>query len=451
MNTCIHGACVVTVDANDRVHSPGAVVITDERITDVGPSEQVLARNGTIDEWIDARGKVLLPGFVSAHNHVGYALFRGRAEDVGHAPTHRLYLPMAAIVTGEERRAIGSLAIAELLRGGVTTICEMEEDADLFPPFIEQIGIRAAIGVMMNDVDLDALAAGETVFDAAVRAAQLEQAIALAERWHGQAAGRISAVLALTGLSTSSLELLRATRETASRMQLRLSMHLGFGEKQLVRDVHAREQFDLAAELGLLADDMTAVHCYEVDDDEIAQLAQSGAHLAHCPLMNQVRGEIAPIQELRKRGMTVGLGVDNYFSDYFELLRACIASARIREHDPEVLSALAVLRLATIDSARALGLDESIGSLEVGKKADLQLINMRSFGLTPTNDAVATLVYHAHTRDVDCVMVDGRMLVRDGSILGIAEDDLLTAAGQASQHAWQRFAQKYGDYVAPGP
>jgi 5-methylthioadenosine/S-adenosylhomocysteine deaminase len=110
-----------------------------------------------------------LPGFVSAHNHVGYALFRGRAEDFGHVPTHRLYLPMADIVSSDERRALGSLAIAELLRGGVTTICEMEEDADLFPPFIEQIGMRAAVGVMMNDVNLAALAAGSTVFDESVR------------------------------------------------------------------------------------------------------------------------------------------------------------------------------------------------------------------------------------------------------------------------------------------
>jgi len=451
IKTCIHGACVVTVDAHDTVYSPGAVVITGDRITELGPVDEVLARCESADEMIDARGKVLLPGFVSAHNHVGYALFRGRAEDVGHAPTHRLYLPMAGIVSGEERRSIGHLAIAELLRGGVTTICEMEEDADLFPPFIEQVGIRAAVGVMMNDVNLDALAAGATVFDEKVRAAQLEQAVSLAEHWHGRAHGRISAVMALTGLSTSSIALLRAARETASRMKLRMSMHLGFGEKTLVRDVHGREQFDLAAEMGLLAPDMTAVHCYEVDDEEISQLAQSGAHLAHCPLMNQFRGEIAPIQQLRRRGMNVGLGIDNYFSDYFELLRACIASARIRDHDPQVLSASGVLRLATIDSARALGLAEEVGSLEKGKKADLQLVNMRGFGLTPANDPVATLVYHAHASDVDTVMVDGRVLVRDGVVLGIDDDALFTAAEQASHGAWSRFEQRYGACVAPAP
>jgi len=451
MITCIEGGTVLTVDAAFARHAPGAVVVEGNRIADVGPQAQVLERWPRVDETIDARGKVVLPGFVSAHNHVGYALFRGRAEDVGHAPTHRLYLPMANIVSRDERRDIGCLAIAELLRGGVTTILEMEEDADLFPPFIERLGMRAGVGLMMNDVDLDRLAAGETVFDDGVRAAQLAQATAIVEKWHGAAHGRLHAVMALTGLSTSSQALLRAARETADRMGLRMSMHLGFGEKALVRQVHGREQFDLAADMGLLGPHMTAVHCYEVDEQEVDQLAASGTHLAHCPLMNQFRGEIAPIQALRGRGMNVGLGIDNYFSDFFELLRACIASARIRAHDPEVLSAAEVLELATMGSARAIGLDAEVGSLEPGKRADLQVVDMRRFGLTPVNDPVGTLVYHGHAKDVDLVMVDGRVRVRDGAVLEVDEDALLDAAAAAADAAWSRFAARHGDFVAPAP
>ncbi|MFT5172567.1 MAG: 5-methylthioadenosine/S-adenosylhomocysteine deaminase [Gammaproteobacteria bacterium] len=228
-----------------------------------------------------------------------------------------------------------------------------------------------------------------------------------------------------------------------------MSMHLGSGEKALVRQVHGCDQFDLAAQMGLLASDMTAVHCYEIDDAEIVQLAESGAHQAHCPFMNQFRGEIAPIQELRRRGMNVGLGIDNYFSDYFDLLRACIASARIRDHDPNVLSAISVLRLATIDSARSLGMDAQTGSLEKGKKADLQIVNMRRLGLTPSNDAVATLVYHARAKDVDVVMIDGRVLVSEGKVCDVGEDELLSAAQQAADGAWSRFALRHGAYVAP--
>lgn len=147
--------------------------------------------------------------------------------------------------------------------------------------------------------------------------------------------------------------------------------------------------------------------------------------------------------------MNVGLGIDNYFSDFFELMRACIASARIREHDPEILSAAEVLHLATMGSARALGLEEEVGSLERGKRADLQVVDMRRFGLTPVNDPVVTLVYHGHGKDVDLVMVDGHVRVRDGVVLDVDPTGLLDAAAAASDAAWSRFAARHGSHVAP--
>ena len=165
MTLLINHATVITVDPDRRVLADYSIVIANDVITALGPSHELenLYRDATT--VIDAASKVVLPGFVSAHNHVGYAVFRGRAEDVGYAPTHRLYLPMSGVITNSEREVIGALAVTELLRGGVTTILEMEEDAELFAPFIESSGIRALIGVMVNDVNLDALASGQTVFD----------------------------------------------------------------------------------------------------------------------------------------------------------------------------------------------------------------------------------------------------------------------------------------------
>ena len=326
----------------------------------------------------------------------------------------------------------------------------MEEDAELFAPFIESSGIRALIGVMVNDVNLEALARGETVFDAAVRDQQLDQANGLAERWHGRANGRIQAVMAATGLSTSSPGLLQGLRQGADEKGLRLSAHLGFGERDLVQRIHGMAQFDFAGAHGMLGPNVVAVHCYEVDDDEVNILAQSGTHLAHCPHMNQFRGEVAPIQAMRAKGMQVGLGIDNYFSDYFEVLRSCLASARIRAHDPEILSAPEVLALGTIDAARVLGLDQEIGSIEPGKKADLQLVNMQRLGLTPVNDPVTTLVYHGHAKDVDMVLVDGEVVVSDGMVRTADQGDLVVRAGDAADAAWKRFAECYGGYsVAP--
>jgi cytosine/adenosine deaminase-related metal-dependent hydrolase len=451
MITLIRDAVVITLNPERTVHPCGAVVVEGERIRDVGASAEIAKRWPVVDETIDARRKVVLPGFVSAHNHVGYAVFRGRSEDLGHAPTHRLYLPMSGIIAPAERLDIGCLAIAELLRGGVTCILEMEEGADLFAPFIERCGMRARIGVMVNDLDLDRLAEGRTVFDERRREEQLEQAVGFAHAWHGKAHGRILGVMAATGLSTSSPRLLRGLRDTADRMRIPISIHLGFGEKALVRGVHGKEQLDYARENGMLERDVIAVHGYDVDQDEIETLAASGIQLAHCPLMNQFRGEIAPVEAYRARGMNVGLGIDNFFSDFFDLLRACIAGARIRAHDPEVMQADEALELATIGSARALGLESEIGSLEPGKRADLQIVDMRRFGLTPVNDALRTLVYHGHAKDVDTVMVDGRLVVRGGRMVEVDEETLIDAADAASEAAWARFAARHGGYAAPAP
>jgi len=451
MTLLINHATVITVDPDRRVLTDHSIVIANDVITALGSSHELenLYRDATT--VIDAAGKVVLPGFVSAHNHVGYAVFRGRAEDVGYAPTHRLYLPMSGVITNSEREVIGALAVTELLRGGVTTILEMEEDAELFAPFIESSGIRAFIGVMVNDVNLDALASGQTVFDDTVRTQQLSQATGLAERWHGRSGGRIQAVMAANGLSMSSPALLKGLRAAADDLGLCVSIHLGFGERELVESVHHRAQFDYALDCGMLGTDVIAVHCYDVDETEIDMLAKSGTSLAHCPHMNQFRGEVAPIQAMQSRGMQIGLGIDNYFSDYFEVLRSCIASARIRPHDPEVLSAQDALALGTIDAAAVMGLDHEIGSIEIGKKADLQIIDMRRLGLTPTNDPVATLVYHGHGKDVETVIVDGQVVVSNGRVQTADEHTLITQASQAATAAWNRFAQRYGSFVASAP
>ena len=449
MKTLIRDATVITVDKARNIFSPGSVLIDGSNIAAVGPGDELASRVTSQDTIIDARGKVVLPGFVSAHNHLGYAVFRGRAEDIGYAPTQRLYLPMNPVIQREERRDIGCLAVAELLRGGTTTVLEMEEDADVFAPFIERVGMRAAMGIMVHDVDIERLIAGEVVFDERERERQLGQAIEFAEGWHGRGEGRITAMMTANGLGTSSPQQLRALRDAAERLSLRLSIHIGTGENESVLATHGMGAFDYARENGFLADDVVAVHCYLVSDADVLALAESGAHLAHCPHMNAFRGAIAPVSDLRERGVNVGLGIDNYFSDFFDLLRSCIAVARIRAGNPEVLPVSEAIELATIGSARVLGLDTVIGSLEPGKRADLQILNMHRFGLTPVNDPLRTLVYHAHGQDVETVMVDGRIVVREGQVVDVDHEALLDAAAHAADGAWQRFAERYGGYAAP--
>ena len=450
MSLLIRDATVITVDPQRRILEPGAVYVEGARIVDVGPSAEVVRRHPTAARVLDGRRKVVIPGFVSAHNHVGYTLFRGRAEDAGLGCVTGQYFPMTTVVTREERQAVGSLTYAELLRSGVTTVLEMEEDADVYAPFVERLGIRSLMGIMTLDVEVDGLRHDRYRYDAGLRAAQLRQAVEFAESWHGRADGRISVIMAPNMTISSSPELLRESRTAADRLGLRLSIHLGWGtgEVAATRRLHGQSPFEYARAHGLLAPDVTVAHCYVVDDGDIALLADTGAAVAHCPLMNAVRGQIAPVAELLRRGVTVGLGIDIMFADYFDVVRACVLVARIRARDATTMLTPQALELATMGGARALGLEREIGSIESGKRADLVILDYRAFGLTPTLDPVQNLVYHGHAKDVETVLVDGRVVVDDRRPVHVDGAALIDAAQEAATAAWGRFVAKYGGTMA---
>jgi cytosine/adenosine deaminase-related metal-dependent hydrolase len=450
MSLLIRDATVITVDPERRVLDPGAVYVEGARIADAGPSAEVVRRHPQADRVVDGRRKVVIPGFVSTHTHVGYTLFRGRAEDAGLACVTGQYFPMSTVVTRDERLAIGSLTYAELLRSGVTTVLEMEEDADVYAPFVERLGIRSSMGVMLHDVPVEDLRRGQYRFDPALAEAQLRQAIGFAESWHGRAEGRITALMTPNMTISSSPAQLRAAREAADRLGLRLSIHLGWGPSEVVttRRLHGQSPFEYASAHGLLRPDVVAAHCYVIDDADLALLARSGARVAHCPLMNAVRGHIAPVQDLLARGVTVSLGIDNMFADFFDVVRTAVLVARIRARDAVTMLSMQAIELATLGGARALGMEREIGSIEPGKRADLVVLDYRAFGLTPTLDPVQNLVYHAHARDVEMVLVDGRVVVDGRRVATVDAEALIDPAQDAATAAWSRFVAKYGGILA---
>ena len=196
MSLLITNATILTVDADDRVIGGGAVYVRDGRIAAVGPSAELESTyDGAARTVLDGTGKVVLPGFISTHNHVGYTFFRGRAEDAGLGCVTGQYFPMATVASREERLAVGSLTYAELLKSGVTTTLEMEEEADVFAPFVESLGVRSFMGIMTYDVDVDAMAKDEYHYHPALREAQLGQAVEFAQDWHGRADGRIQVMM----------------------------------------------------------------------------------------------------------------------------------------------------------------------------------------------------------------------------------------------------------------
>jgi cytosine/adenosine deaminase-related metal-dependent hydrolase len=329
---------------------------------------------------------------------------------------------------------------------------ELEEDVEALAPFVERLGIRSAMGEMIGDANPDRMVKGEFVFDLRANEEQLARARGFAERWHGRGDGRMTAILAPNMTISSSREQLRAVRTLADRLGLRLTIHLGWSsfEHEVARKIHGVGPFEFARDNGVLRSDTVATHCYVIGESDIEILAEAKAHVAHCPLMNAFRGCIAPVNAFRRSGINVALGIDNMFADYFDVLRAAITGARIKTEDPVALLAPEALEMATIGGARALGLESEIGSLEPGKRADLIMLDFRALGLQPVLDPVQNLVYHAHGRDVELVVVDGNVLVDDGEITTVDRDAVIDEATRAAAAAWSRFEEKYGGPIAPG-
>src|SRR5260370_18148040 len=223
----------------------------------------------------------------------------------------------------------------------------------------------------------------------------MRRATGFAERWHGNADGRITAILAPNMTISSSREQFHQVRAAADRLGLRLTVHLGWSEFECeaAKRVHGSGPFEFARDNGLLGPGVVATDCYVVSEGDIDILAKSGAHIAHCPLMNAFRGLIAPVNAFRKRGINVALGIDNMFGDYFDVIRAAIMCARIKTEDPVALLSTDVLEMATMGGARAMGLEREIGSLEPGKRAGLISLDFLALGLQPGPDPVHNLAY----------------------------------------------------------
>jgi 5-methylthioadenosine/S-adenosylhomocysteine deaminase len=278
----------------------------------------------------------------------------------------------------------------------------------------------------------------------------MKRATGFAARWHGKADGRITAILAPNMTISSSREQLRQVRAAADRLGLRLTIHLGWSAfaVEAAKRIHGSGPFEFARDNGLLAPDVVATHCYVVGESDIDILARSGAHIAHCPLMNAFRGLIAPVNEFRRRGINVALGIDNMFDDYFDVIRAAIMCARIKTADPVALLSTDALVMATMAGARAMGMEKEIGSLEIGKRADLIMLDYRAPGLQPVLDPVQNLAYHAHAHNVELVMVDGQIRVEDHAMTSVDRLAVIDAAARASDLAWARFEKKYGGPMA---
>ncbi len=438
MSLVIRHATILTMnDALDVIE--GDVLVIEGRITAVGVVGDVRA-----DRIIDARGGYLLPGFVQTHVHLCQTLFRGYADDLALLDwlKQRIW-PLEAAHTPASLAAATRLASLELLRGGTTTVLTMEtvHDTDAVFEALEPLGLRAVVGKCMMDADA---AVPARLLETSRRS--VDESLALARRWHGRAGGRLRVAFAPRFAVSCSRELLEAVGALSRERGLLVHTHASENrdEVALVRARTGQDNVAYLGSCGLASPRLCLAHCVWVDDREQALLAEHAVKVLHCPGSNLKLGSgIAPIVELRQRGISVSLGADgaacNNHLDMFAEMRLA-ATLQATRRGPGALGARDVLAMATREGARALGLEAEIGSIEVGKRADLIIVDRDRPHLLPGPDAFSTLVYAARPTDVRMNMVDGVVLVDNFEAVSLdAAEIAATAREQAKALAARAF------------
>ncbi len=424
------------MDASNRIFT-GDVLIEGNRIVAVGAGLAAHA-DETAHETIDASGRVLLPGLVQTHIHLCQTLFRGAADDLALIDwLKRRIWPMEAAHTPTSLYASARLGIAELIRGGTTTALTMETVNHTEAVFkaVEETGFRATIGKCMMDKGDDVPVALHEETDASIT-----ESLRLLERWHGAADGRIRYCFAPRFAVSCTRELLERVARLARERGVMVHTHASENrdEVEMVERETGLRNIEYLNAVGLAAPHVVLAHCVQLDDGEMAILKQTGTHVAHCPSSNLKLGSgLARVAKMLELGISVTLGADgapcNNRLDMFTEMRTAALLQKVL-HGPEALPALTALRMATIDGARALGLADEIGSIEMGKRADLVLLNLDKLHTTPRPEVVSTIVYAAQSSDVETVLIDGRIVLRDGRLTTMDERKVIEAAHNEAAH-----------------
>ena len=421
----IKGGLIVTSDAADRVLE-GDLLIRGGRIAGVGVEGEAA------DVTIDARGCAVLPGFVQTHIHLCQTLFRGSADDLELIDwlKQRVW-PLEAAHTPESLRASARLGIAEMIRGGTTCALTMETVRHTGEVFrvARETGFRATIGkCMMDKGEGVPEGLGEETEDS------IRESLALLEEWHGSEDGRLRYCFAPRFAVSCTDGLLRRVGSLARERGVLVHTHASENrdEIQIVERETGRRNVEYLEEVGLTGAHVVLAHCVHVTEGEMNLLARTGTHVAHCPSSNMKLGSgVAPITEMLERGVSVSLGADgspcNNRLDMFTEMRGAALLQKVR-HGAPALPARTVLRMATIEGARALGLENEIGSLETGKRADLTILDLSRLHLTPRPDPVSTIVYAAQSADVRTVLIDGQILMQDGELKTLNERQVINEA-----------------------
>ena len=441
--TVIKNTTIVTVGPGGTILHDSAIGIEDSRIAALGPSEEVIARLPGA-EVIDGRGKAVFPGLINAHTHLLKTINKGILEDTGFPTTLRFPEDTRSLMGKEEDNVFALLGAIESIRSGGTCVLEIEKDISNYADSLAATGMRMALAEYVEDIDMDLARKSRYDFIPAKAEEGMRKSVDLIEAWHGKADGRVTCMTSPSTPEYCSPELLQECRRVAEQYDIGMTVHLSesYDEVQAVMQTRGVRPTQYLYANGVLGPRVVAAHCRYLDQSEIALVGQTRTNVSFNPAIAARRGAAAPATELDAAGCNMGMGSDNMDENMLHVMRTGLFAERVRRHTPMSPQPEQILEWATMGSARALGLGEEVGSLEVGKKADLLMINTMRPHLVPNHRIVSAFIHNGQADDIEAVMVDGNWLMKDGKLLTIDEEDVVGRAEEMGQAVWRRLLDR---------
>ncbi len=420
---------VLTMDPQDTLIKNGAVAVSADRIVEVG-TEDALSASYQAAKIIDARGGIIMPGLVNTHTHAAMTCFRGLADDLPLMTwLHDYIFPAEAKLTFDIVYQGTRLACSEMILSGTTTFCDMYLFEEAVAQAVKEAGMRAVVGEVIYDFPSPNYGPVED---------GLKYTEALIEKWRDDPL--ITIAVEPHSAYVCSPDLLQKARAIADRNDVPIVIHLSETEREVVqiREKYGRTPVAHLAEIGFLCPNLIADHCVALTAKDTALLKDFDVKIAHNPESNmKLASGVAPIPELLRQGITVGIGTDGCASnnnlDMFQEMDTAAKLHKVHTLDPTVMDARTVVSMATIDGARVLGMGDIIGSLEAGKKADIIIIDIRSPHLMPMYNIYSHLVYAVTGSDVVTSVVNGRVLMEDRVLTTLDVDEVMAAVNRIAQ------------------